>query len=465
MTSFFESVTETATNTINNTKAAISSAKTFSNTLIDGVGKTTQSIISSGPTIMKTPDVTVLGNGMTTTELRERATSNNYVDSEHASIEHRNSLTTPERTENLAGNSSFTYYQYPESIGGPTYPHYVNIYINANSKSKIVKDATASNDASKTIDLSKGDTKLGPNNTGTQQQNTSKMVSAVSEVTNRATTGTATAIGNAIGTVTGGASPISKESIDKLKIDSFSTSFKRLKTAIALPLPNDISAKYGADYKTLSTGGILGSIFQGIAEGKSLADAGTQAVKDVVQSNVGNAIKAAGTFVGGKIAGADGAKMAGGLIDEKTVQDIANKAAGVATNDRLEQAFKQMNFRKFSFDYTFAPRSHTEMMSIQKIIKTLKTHMHPEKGEGGAFLIIPDEFDIEFRFRGGSDASDKRNDYLHVINTCALENVHVTNTSNGQFSSFVDGAPVIIGLRLDFVELTPLVREDIEGGA
>jgi hypothetical protein len=146
-------------------------------------------------------------------------------------------------------------------------------------------------------------------------------------------------------------------------------------------------------------------------------------------------------------------------IDASNINALAHKAAGIATNERLEQTFKQMNFRQFSFNYVFAPRNKEETDKIQKIIKMFKIHMHPEVGNEQTFLIMPDEFDIEFRFNSGI------NEYLHQIATCALTGLSVNNSPVGSYASFRDnGAPVMISLQLRFTELTPLVREMIEKG-
>jgi hypothetical protein len=177
-----------------------------------------------------------------------------------------------------------------------------------------------------------------------------------------------------------------------------------------------------------------------------------------MQSAPGVLAKAGATVLGKGIGGDQGAQIAAGMVDSSTINALWNKSQGQAVNDRFEQAFKRMDFREFSFNYVFAPRSQIESNHIKRIIKMLKYHMHPETGSNSMFLIMPDEFDIEFRFKSAE------NTYLHKIGTCALSGIQVNNTPIGQYASFEDGSPVIMSLQLQFKELTPLVREMITRG-
>jgi hypothetical protein len=60
----------------------------------------------------------------------------------------------------------------------------------------------------------------------------------------------------------------------------------------------------------------------------------------------------------------------------------------MAANPMKEQIFKNVNFRKFTFDYTFSPRDPGEAKAIKKIIKTFKLHMHPEYKDANNFIFI-----------------------------------------------------------------------------
>lgn len=327
-----------------------------------------------------------------------------------------------------AGQSTFK--KYPLNLGDATYPHYINIYINANTKSKIVTEAIKNNKVDNVL-IQNYDVNQNKTPKQTTSDNASKVISSM-----------------------------------KIAGDKFSASRKSLKEAISLPLPQEIISSYSAEYINLSGGGIAGSVLSDIAEGRSMLDIGSRAGADIIQSAPGTALGALMTSLGaavGSRAGPGGA-MQGAEVFSKSVngpalQSIINKSAGLATNERLEQTFKQMNFRQFTLNYVFAPRNAEESDTIQSIIKTLKLHMHPEIADQGAFLIIPNEFDIEFRFQGAT------NGYLHKIQTCYLENVVVNNTAGGHgYASFKDGAPVMISLQLHFKEIVPLTREMIERG-
>lgn len=339
--------------------------------------------------------------------------------------------------------AGMTFISYPLDLGQNHHPHYVNFYINVNTRSKLYtnskeqkspKDAKSPREADNTIAENKKKDEMFTDRT--YQNNSAKA---------------GVGVGKLVGA--GGA------------VADFLTSYKRLKTAVSLPLPAEITSTYSAEYGNVSTGGIMGSFLNSIADGKGIINAGVQAAKDIVQYAPGSVAKTAAVTAGaavGSLGGKTGAKMGaelgGSMVDPAKVNAIFNKARGQAMNERLEQTFKQMNFRQFAFNYVLAPRDEQEFQNIQKIIKIFKNHMHPELGDQ-AFLIMPDEFDIEFRFQSGT------NDYLHKIKTCALTNVSVNYTPVGNYVSFQNGGPVMVMLQLNFIEMYPLTREDIEAGA
>jgi len=323
--------------------------------------------------------------------------------------------------------------KYPANIGTEMYPHFVTFYINVNSKSKIATRGQGAKDFNGKV--------VNYTTTDIHEKKSSSQVRDIVD---------------------------DKSKLNGIVPGIYSSSYKRLNTSISLPLPSEIVSEYGADYGTISSGGIAGSIFHALAEGKDFSSIGAGAIKDIIQSAPGQVIKTAavtaagvgGGFLGGGIGASAAATMTAANIDAKNINALANKAGGVAMNERLEQTFKQINFRQFSFNYTFAPRDKTETDEIQNIIKLFKYHMHPEVNEddNGAFLIMPDEFDIEFRF------NTIENKYLHKIATCVLTNISVNNAPGGNFVSFRDGAPAIISLQLRFTETTPLVRGMVDTG-
>lgn len=213
---------------------------------------------------------------------------------------------------------------------------------------------------------------------------------------------------------------------------------KRLKTAIAMHVPNQMQIRYGMQWseeETLLLSGILG---------------------------VGNEIGAA-------LSGQSNSNLmgeAGGLAAAAALRSGPNAAAnsaltGLAVNPKKEQTFKGINYREFSMEYQFFPRSREEADNVREIIYQFKYHMHPEFKDTSSFLYVyPSEFDIAY-FSGGSP-----NQSLHKHTSCVLTDMAVNYTPNGNFATFDDatGMPVQINLVLSFRELALLTKEKIEKG-
>ena len=213
---------------------------------------------------------------------------------------------------------------------------------------------------------------------------------------------------------------------------------KRLKTAIAMHVPNQMQVRYGMQWseeETLLLSGILGV-------GNEIADAlGGNSNSNVMGE-------------------------AGGLAAAAALKSGPNAAAnsaltGLATNPKKEQTFKGINYREFSMEYQFFPRSREEADNVREIIYQFKYHMHPEFKDTSSFLYVyPSEFDIAY-FTGG-----QQNQSLHKHTSCVLTDMSINYTPNGNFATFDDstGMPVQINLVLSFRELALLTKEKIEKG-
>jgi hypothetical protein len=130
---------------------------------------------------------------------------------------------------------------------------------------------------------------------------------------------------------------------------------------------------------------------------------------------------------------------------------------GAAPNPFREQIFHNVDTRQFQIDYKFLPRSQSEAMAVQNIIKAFKFHMHPELSSGGLFYIYPSTFDIAYYYNG------QKNPYLHKISTSVLESMSVDYGGQG-FNTFADGSPTEINIRLLFRELEVMTKERINLG-
>ena len=211
---------------------------------------------------------------------------------------------------------------------------------------------------------------------------------------------------------------------------------KRLKTAIALHIPNNLAINYGVEWSEDDTsalamaGALGGEIMKALTPGSKSSDVtGTGAA---VLTNL--ALKAP--------------------------QGAANSVAtGMASNPKKEQVFKGVHFRTFSYEYKFFPRNSDEAQNVMNIIKEFKLHMHPEFKDSNNFVYIyPSEFDIFYYSNG------RENDKIHRHTSCVLTDLAINYSPNGMFNTFDDGMPTQIDITLSFRELALLTKDKVMDG-
>lgn len=211
---------------------------------------------------------------------------------------------------------------------------------------------------------------------------------------------------------------------------------RRLKTAIAMHVPNQLSIRYGMNWGDEDTAG-----FQMVATGGA---------------EIANALKTGDMKGLGEKASAIATSLA---LSQGPAKAGMSAATGLAANPKKEQLFKGVDFRTFSFEYQFFPRSETEAANVLKIIKEFKYHMHPEFKDASNFLYIyPSEFDISYYQNGTENLN------LHKHTSCVLQEMNVNYTPNGSFTTFPNGMPTQINVTLGFKELGLLTKDKVDDG-
>jgi len=217
---------------------------------------------------------------------------------------------------------------------------------------------------------------------------------------------------------------------------------KRLQTAIALHIPNQLNIRYGTQWSEEDTTTALMAPL--------LGGAAVKAIMGGMSSDMGT-VKQGGTEIA-QGAAALGLAFAPGAA-------AVSAGTGLAFNPRKEQVFKGVDFRTFQFDYQFFPRSPEEARAVLTIIKEFKIHMHPEYKDANKFLwIYPSEFDITYYTNG------KENSSLHRHPSCVLTEMTVNYTPNGAFTTFADGTPTQINIQMTFRELALMDKDRIQAG-
>jgi hypothetical protein len=232
-------------------------------------------------------------------------------------------------------------------------------------------------------------------------------------------------------------------------------SLSRISTAIALYMPDTITAAYNHNWNPVSLFDALGNFGQSaitalgaVEAAKDLANRFTGAYKPS-PVNTTPIERTAFTNITNATLGTQGT-------------GVLENSAGYALNPQIEMLYRGTDNREFTFEFRFQPRSSDESVAIMNIINTFKMYAAPEliSQVGGSvygrYFIPPAQFDIQFAFTSGN------NPYLPTISTCVLQNISVNYSKAGHFATFTDGMPVEIGLTLIFKEVDIMYRQLIQ---
>lgn len=328
--------------------------------------------------------------------------------------------------------------------------NYVIFYINVSDESKLIKQQRV-----KTVNIDATERNRGIQNARNIKNNVDKgniqagtvAAGALSDIVGNEIGRSIGLDTGAVGTKAGIISAVALQATGD-NLANFSRPQKRLSTAIALHIPNNLVTRYGMNWQDennsffsyITTGAGEVEKFINSAKGSfnwespidslkpSLSKLGTVA-QDILTANVLNA--------------------SSGI----------SSATGLAPNPNKEQVFNGVDFRQFTMEYQFFPRSAQEAESIKNIIQMFKYHMHPEfKDENNFIYIYPSEFDIAF-YNG---PEENRN--IHRHSSCVLVDMSVNYTPNGAFNTFANGVPTQTNIVLTFRELTQLTKDNIAEG-
>lgn len=208
---------------------------------------------------------------------------------------------------------------------------------------------------------------------------------------------------------------------------------------IALYIPDALTSDAKVKYKT----GEVGQVVRGMSSGQGI-----------------------GGFVEGLIGG-----VTQGV--QKFMNSMSGDAMfflqGKAVNPQQEQMLEGVDFRAFSFNYVFWPKSAEEADMVNRIIYWFRTAMLPDTyppiggggqsagesaGGGEAFFNYPNIFDVSYY----GPIAEKIDGFLPMVCT----SVTVDHTNGKKFSTFQDGQPVSSSMTLEFLEIKILTQESYQ---
>jgi hypothetical protein len=216
---------------------------------------------------------------------------------------------------------------------------------------------------------------------------------------------------------------------------SGSNKSKTLTTSIALGLQEPPKADYSVTYEEQA----LGSVLSG----------GKQGMFNTVKGMAGESLRR--NINPGKMG-----EVAG--FDQAAATAAVDKSLGKVRNPYREQIFKQVDFRDFTFEYTFLPESVREANTVLQIIRILRQNMLPEVSQNSFYMIYPAEFSLFYMYK------DNFNRHVHQFSDCVLTGM--TLKYGGQdFVTFkgTPGIPAEINMTLKFREIVPLTGDRVLG--
>jgi len=226
---------------------------------------------------------------------------------------------------------------------------------------------------------------------------------------------------------------------------------KRTTAAISLYIPNTMVFLQNAQWETISLSSALGLV------GKMASS-----VDLISKGKYGAAAASVASAVSKGIVGPISTMLVGTDLTKALgdINGIALAAAGMADNPQNFLLFKQMDFRKFQFDFILTPETPQEAEIIKQIIYLFRFHSAPEvmSDSGGRFFIPPSMFDIDFIHDG------KRNAFLPKLSTCVINSINVDYAAAGQWSTYNDGVPLQTRLTIDFTESEIMTKDRIMEG-
>lgn len=243
--------------------------------------------------------------------------------------------------------------------------------------------------------------------------------------------------------------------------------FSDSKGALSLYMPTKLVADYNFGWetadlsllRTLTKGAI--NLSDSVSSGKISADGYREFyAREIGQEAIENMLSRAthGTLRGLAVASATDSRT-------KTVR-----------SPYLQFLFRAVAPRKFSFDFTFAPRSAKEADEVQKIIYAFKFFSHPSMtGNDNLYLTYPAEFQISFiNLKGAGAKLNNEGQQLKTvsrISRCVCTNITVDYTGHGEGVSMIENEndrtedhPSHITLHLSFDETMFLTRKNINEG-
>ena len=205
---------------------------------------------------------------------------------------------------------------------------------------------------------------------------------------------------------------------------------RTVKNTIAIYMPQTVKFNFAADYGSTDIGSLVGF-------GAKIKDFFASGNKQDVFAGLSAITK-----------GLDGGVEFFSLGSASGLGAAIQRRTNIAPAAMTEMTFNGIDYRQFSFEFTFTPRNHKESNIVNNMLHYIKQGMLPEKYGSGSIAAfrVPNEFAIRF-MRG-----QQVNPYLDQVGLCACTGVDITYGGD-KFATHPQGDPVSINATISFREL------------
>ena len=222
--------------------------------------------------------------------------------------------------------------------------------------------------------------------------------------------------------------------------------------SITLPIPSQIS-----DTNSTKFGESSLNSFYAAAISRTLDITGASTAEEFVKSigtGAVDAAKVAGSPEVAAIVRLFTAQQAISTLGANVSFDqLFARTTGSIINPNMELLFSGPSLRNFKFQFKMTPREQPEAEACKKIIRKFKKSMSPVGGNN-IFLDTPNIFKLSYM------TGNQKHKFLNKFKLCALTDMSVNYTGEGNYATYDEGAPVSMIMDLSFTEMSPIYAED-----
>ena len=144
-------------------------------------------------------------------------------------------------------------------------------------------------------------------------------------------------------------------------------------------------------------------------------------------------------------------------ISDKLPGQAARASIGMVRNPHHTTLFNGVKLKTYGFTWKMSPRSQSEAITLENIVKNIKTYMHPSitSNTGGFALDYPSLVEVQFQVGD--------NQILPNVKPALISSFSVNGSAGGTPAFYKDGKSTIVELSLSLQEINVQTREDFLG--